>query len=107
MKTLCYSIRLKSLVSISDRAYKATAFDGSEDIIPKSQVFGSDYSVGKSEAYWIAAWVLKKKTLQYSHKKQAWFDRETLKMLPTKTIRVHKPDYIKPIDSKPDETLTR
>ena len=53
MKTKCYSVRLESLVSISARAYKATAFDGSTAIIPKSQVFGQDYDVQKSDAYWI------------------------------------------------------
>lgn len=42
MKTKCYSVRLASLVSISDKAYKATAFDGSTAIIPKSQEFGQD-----------------------------------------------------------------
>ena len=38
MKVLCYSVRLSSLTSISEKAYKAVAFDGSEAIIPKSQV---------------------------------------------------------------------
>ena len=37
MKTLCYSVRLESLVRISDKAFRATAFDGSTDIIPDSQ----------------------------------------------------------------------
>jgi hypothetical protein len=69
----CYSVRLESLVSISERAYKATAFDGSEDIIPKSQVFGQDWEVSKSEAYWISAWILEKKKIQYSSKKVKWF----------------------------------
>ena len=40
MKVLCYSVRLSSLTSISEKAYKAVAFDGSEAIIPKSQVLG-------------------------------------------------------------------
>lgn len=54
MKVLCYSVRLSSLTSISEKAYKAVAFDGSEAIIPKSQVLGQDYDVSKSEAYWIS-----------------------------------------------------
>lgn len=61
MKTLCYSVRLESLVKISDKAYKATSFDGTTDIIPASQVFGQDYDVIKSDAYWISAWILDKK----------------------------------------------
>ena len=71
MRTLCYSVRLESLVRISDKAFKATAFDGSQDIIPASQVFGRDYEVMKSDAYWISAWILEKKSIQYSGKKQA------------------------------------
>ena len=42
MKVLCYSVRLSSLTSISEKAYKAVAFDGSEAIIQKSQVLGQD-----------------------------------------------------------------
>ena len=76
-KIKCYSVRLESLVSISDKAYKATAFDGSTAIIPKSMVFGHDYEVQKSEAAWIAAFILEKEDcqLQYSDKKVKWFNR--------------------------------
>jgi hypothetical protein len=91
MKTLCISVRLESLVRISDKAFKATAFDGSQDIIPASQVFGRDYEVTKSEAYWISAWILEKKSIQYSGKKQAWFD-ENGHQLPTYTIERHQPE---------------
>lgn len=73
-KTKCFSVRLQSLVSISDQAYKATGFDGLTDIIPKSQVFGPDLEVSKSEAYWISAWILEKKNIQYSNKKVMWFN---------------------------------
>ena len=72
MKVLCYSVRLSSLTSISEKAYKAVAFDGSEAIIPKSQVLGQDYDVSKSEAYWISEWILRQKDLQYSGKKEDW-----------------------------------
>lgn len=76
-RTKCYSVRLESLVSISDKAYRATAFDGSTAIIPKSQVFGDDNEVQKSEAYWIAAFILEKEgcSLQYSTKKVKWFNK--------------------------------
>ena len=76
MKTKCYSVRLKSLDLISDKAYKAVAFDGSSDIIPASQVFCPDLEVGKSDAWWISAWILEKKSIQYSTKKSAWFDKD-------------------------------
>lgn len=75
-KIKCYSVRLQSLVSISDKAYKATAFDGSTAIIPKSQVFDEDLETQKSQAYWIAAFILEKEDcqLQYSDKKIKWFN---------------------------------
>jgi hypothetical protein len=106
MKTLCYSVRLESLVRISDKAFKATAFDGSSDIIPASQVFGMDYEVQKSDAYWISAWILEKKSIQYSGKKQAWFD-ENGHRLPTYTIERHTPDKQEPKENNIINDLKR
>lgn len=106
MKTLCYSVRLESMVRISDKAYRATAFDGSSDIIPASQVFGQDWDVQKSDAYWISAWILSKKRIQYSQKKQAWFD-ESGKMLPTYTIERHTPEKVEAKQSNEIDDLKR
>lgn len=107
MRTKCYSVRLESLVSVSDRAYKARTFDGSEDIIPKSLVFGYDYEVQKSDAYWIAAWILEKKDLQYSTKKEAWFDSDTREMLPTFTVVHHIPEKRQVTNVEPINQLKR
>lgn len=63
------SVRIKSMKEISSKAVLLTAFDGSEDIFPKSVIFGYDSDVEKCEALWIAAWILPKKKLQYSPKK--------------------------------------
>ena len=106
MKTKCYSVRLSSLTSISDKACVATAFDGTEAIIPTSQIFGQDWDVTKSDAYWISAWILEKKEIQYSRKKEAWFYNDTRKMAPSYTIKKHVP---KKIYSTPthDDTLKR
>ena len=98
MRTLCYSVRLEILVRISDKAFKAPAFDGTNDIIPASQVFGRDYEEMKSDAYWISAWILGKKNIQYSGKKQAWFD-ENGHMMPTYTIERHTPEKLEPKES--------
>lgn len=106
MKTLCYSVRLESMVRISDKAYRATAFDGSSDIIPASQVFGQDWDVQKSDAYWISAWILSKKSIQYSQKKQAWFDEDG-KMLPTYTIERHTPERVEAKQSNEIDDLKR
>ena len=91
-KTLCYSVRVESLYSISDKAYKVRSFDGSEDILPKSAVYGQDFEVAKSDAYWIAAWILPKKNIQWSAKKEAWFDDAGNK-LPTYTVNRHTPEH--------------
>lgn len=107
MKVLCYSVRLSSLTSISEKAVLATAFDGSEAILPKSQVFGQDYTVSKSEAYWISEWILKQKELQYSAKKEAWFDSVTRKMLPTFKIEKHEPKKLEPKESNNIERLKK
>ena len=74
--TLCYSVRLEAMWQISDKAFKARDFNGNVDIIPASCVFGPDYDVQKSEAYWIAAWILDKKTITYSPKKKKWFAKK-------------------------------
>lgn len=80
---------------------KAVAFDGSEALIPKSQVFSQDYDVSKSEAYWISSWILKQKSLQYSTKKEAWFDSETGKMTPHFIITKKTPAKIEVTEIKP------
>lgn len=106
MKTKCVSVRLESLTKISEKAYKAVAFDGSSDIIPVSQVFGIDYEVTKSTAYWIALWIMEKKSLQFSYKKTAWFDEDG-KMLPTYSVRKHIPEIKEAAESNEIESLKR
>jgi hypothetical protein len=107
MKVLCYSVRLQSLTDISEKAVRATAFDGSEAIIPKSQVFGQDYEVTKSEAYWISEWILKQKSLQYSAKKQAWFDSVTKKKQPTYIIEKHQAEIKEALENNELSTLKK
>jgi hypothetical protein len=106
-RILCYSVRLQSLTSISEKAVKITSFDGSEDIFPKSQIFGQDYEVTKSDAYWIAEWILKKKSIQYSGKKERWFDSETGKELPTYHFEKHVPVKVESINTEADVDLVR
>ena len=107
MRTLCYSVKLESMTPISPKCYKAVAYDGSEALIPASQYFGEDYDKLKSNAHWISDWILSKKDLQYSSKKEAWFDRDTGKMLPKYTFEKHVPTKIENKKVKPDESLTR
>ena len=107
MKVHCYSVRLSSLTRISDKCMLATAFDGSEALIPNSQIFGQDYSVNKSEAHWISAWILDKKDIQYSSKKEAWFDSESRKMVPHFVFTKKTPAKIEFTEVQPIKELER
>lgn len=84
---------------MSDKACLAESYDGSKDIIPISQIYGLDSDVSKSDAYWISEWILSNKSLQYSHKKQAWFDKDKRLMLPTYSVERHKPEKIKCVEN--------
>lgn len=77
-KKKCYSIRLKEFVQISEKAYRAIAYDGTSTIIPASQYFGEDTETTKSKGYWITEWILKKKNIQHKlhDPKIAWFDND-------------------------------
>lgn len=90
-------MRLKTLESISPKASRATDFRGVSDIIPESQIFGPDFDVIKSDAYWISAWILEKKNIRYSRKKEAWFDSKSRQILPTYTVTHHIPEKIDPV----------
>jgi len=107
MKIKCYSVRLKSIEQISQKAFRVISFDGSVDIIPSSQVFGQDYSVKKSDAYWIAAWILEKKAIQYSTKKESWYNSDNGEMMPSIKIETHVPTKIDPITPIADASLIR
>lgn len=98
---------MESLTSISEKAFKARSFDGSEDIIPKSCVFGTDYQVIKSDAYWIAAWILEKKNLQFSSKKSAWFDENGSKIDEPLKVERHSPDKKEPVLDNKIKTLEK
>ena len=99
MRVKCLSVRLSSFEQISAKAYKATAYDGSSAIIPASQVYGQDYEVSKTDAWWISEWILQKKELQYSHKKVAWFDKDTGRKLPSISITTNTPVKLNPVES--------
>lgn len=97
MRVKCYSVRLKSLVRISDKAFNATCFDGTSDVIPASQVFSPDLDVYNSDAWWISEWILERKELQYSRKKMSWFDSESRQQLPTIMVERHQPEKRKAV----------
>ena len=108
-KVKCYSVRLESLVSVSEKCYKATAFDGSTALIPKSQVFGQDNDVQKSDAYWISAWILGQKEIQYSTKKVSFFDKEQAEFIPETGVEIerHIPEEKECVEVEPIAELVK
>ena len=106
MKDMCYSVRVESLIKYG-KAYKVRTFDGSESFIPEQFVYERDWEVQKSEAYWISAWILEKKTIQYSRKKSAWFDRQTRRKLQTYIVERHVAEKMQPVESNEIEELRR
>lgn len=111
-KTKCYSVRIKNLTQISNKCWKAEDWQGNEFLIPDSQYFGRDYSVSKSDAYWIACWIIDKEdcNLMVSTKKIGWYDPKKGKVFPHIEIEVIKtiPKKIEfDPNSKPDESLIK
>jgi hypothetical protein len=105
-KLFCTSIKLQALIRITDKCYKAIAFDGSEALFPVSQVVCEDLE--NENAWWVTDWILQQKTIQHSKKRQAWIDTDTL------DIRVYYPTIVEhhvptPITDKPihDNSLER
>ena len=105
----CHSVRLQSLTEISPKCYLAKCWNGSEAFVPKSVVFGQDWEVQKSEAWWIAAWFLVKEDvhIQYSSKKERRFNKETGAMLPEITYIRHIPEKHIPVKIEPHVDLNR
>lgn len=108
-KVKCYSVRLESMISISEKCFKATAFDGSSCLIPKSQVFGQDNDVQKSEAWWISAWILEQKNLQYSDKKVSFFDKDRAEFVPETGVEIerHVPEEKEAVETEPIAELVK
>lgn len=104
MRVKCYHVKLESLVSISDKCYKARSWDGREDLIPKSQVIDYDCN-----GYWISAWILERKNIQYSSKKEAEFMQKGnyWQRLPKIEIIKHVPKKIENYDVQVVEELVK
>ena len=101
-----YSVRIKSIKDISDKAVSIESFDGRKDIFPNSQILANDYDVSKSIAIWVSAWILEKKNIQFSKKKVAWFN-EIGEMLPQYKIKKHVPERKTPVKTEPAKELVR
>jgi|SRR5690606_35225378 len=111
-KIKCYSVRLKNLTLISSKCWKAEDWQGNTFLIPDSQYFGRDYDVQKSDAYWIASWIIDKEEckLMVSTKKIGWYNPKKGKVEPNITIEVIKitPPKIKfDPNQQPNESLIK
>lgn len=102
-KTKVYSVRLKHLTQISIKCWKAEDWQGNTFLIPDSQYFGRDYSVSKSDAYWIACWIIDKEdcNLMVSTKKEGWYNpNKRIVDAPIEiTVEHHVPVAINPVDN--------
>ena len=105
-KIMAYSVRCAEVIDISDRAVLVKSFNGAKDVIPRSQIFGYDYSVQKCDAIWIAAWILEKKSIQYSKKKVAFFGEDG-QLIPYIKVTKHVPEKKKAQKTNPDVSLIR
>lgn len=102
-------MRLKNLTQISTKCWKAEDWQGATYLIPDSQYYGRDYEVQKSDAYWISSWIIDKEDckLMVSTKKEAWFDKETGKMLPTYIVEKYIPEKKEKLKSNTIERLKK
>jgi len=105
------SVRLKSLVEITEKCYKAEDWEGNFALIPKSQVFARDYDVQKSEAWWISEWFAKKEDfkLVISFKKKGWYNINKKIIEPNYTIEIKHniPEKINPVANNTIKRLKR
>lgn len=110
-KTRAISIRLKSLIEISPKCYKAEDWQNNSALIPKSQVFCQDYEVQKSDAWWVAEWFVLKEEfkLMVSIDKRAWYNPATGKIEPNYDTEFehHIPLALDKSKITHDDSLTR
>lgn len=106
MRSKCYKVRLKRLTSISDKAYLAEDYSGNKDVLPKSQVYCPDLAAGEDEeVWWISAWILEKKSLNYSTKGAKFYDTKRHRL--TSTGSMHVAAQVEPISDNSVEELKR
>lgn len=106
MRTKCYSVHIKSICDISDKAVKIEDFNGNSAIIPVSQIF-DEKDTGKSIIVWVAAWILEKKGLTYSRKNVAVYNDYTQKIEPYIIVEKIRPEKVEYTKSIPDDSLIR
>ena len=116
-KTFVVSVPLKECRRITDKAHLIADFNGHETIVPSQFVVKEDYEKSKEDAerWWIAEWILKKKTeegkgISWGNKRTGWYNPATHRVDVVKAIRVevehHIPSAIEP-DSTPVQDLAK
>lgn len=100
----CYLVKVKELISISDKAYKAVGHDGSTAILPKSQVI----MPGNCEnEWWVSCWIMDEKELQHSKKIIAWANAGTYTVKYEVQHEHHIPKPLAPLNTQADAKLIR
>lgn len=102
--TLCFKVRYEGLKRLSDKAVLIYSHNGASDIIPVSQIYWDDVDSG---IMYVSAWILEKKSIQYTKKGALWFTAYGCAVSATpeyKSIR-HTPERVLPVESNEIEEL--
>ena len=100
----CYLVKFKDLISISEKAFKAVAYDGSECILPKSQVVRP----GSNDNDWyVSCWIMDQKEIQHSKQKVFMVNSETMQIRPFVVIETHVPEQISVIKTEANADLVK
>lgn len=106
MKVKAYKVKLKKCFSITPKAHKLIAYDGSTLIIPSSCYIGEvPFS---DNAHYISCWILDKHPeFQYSSKVKYNVEPKTLKASKVVDVIYHNPDILTPVTDNSIDELRR
>lgn len=91
----CYLVKLQEFRQITPKCYKAVDFSGHEDLIPASQVYGIMQGKAGANVY-LTAWILERKSLQYSDKSPVFIEPGEVPDEDVVTITRHHPPKLDP-----------
>lgn len=98
-------VKFQSIKAISEKAVVIKCWDGSEDVIPTSQILeGASAADGEC---WIASWILPQKNLQYSDKNTRWIDEVSGAMRPDYIVEKHSAEKVNPVESNDIASLRK
>lgn len=106
--TKCFSVAVKDCQRISANCFRVVTYDGSEALVPVSQVYGTDPL--KPGNMLLTSWILERKNLQYSSKTPIWVDEHSGNVVKRGQLHStvhHKPPVLQPVKIEADADLIR